>query len=117
MIKRRPNVANMDLLSKISIDTDDFRRLLKRVLCRKKPIRKTKGPQITREISGFMPTVVNNIQVAKAPSMINSPWDTFNTLATPYWRLSPTAIRAKMPPISKPAITTSRIVTIKMISS
>jgi len=71
-----------------------LRRDLKRVLCRKKPIKKIKGPQIIREISGFMLAVVNRIQVAKAPNMINSPWEMLNTRATPYWRLNPTAIRA-----------------------
>jgi hypothetical protein len=105
-------VANMDLLSKIFMDGDEFRRLLKSVLCRKKPNKKTKGPEITREISGFMPAVVYRIQVAKAPNMINSPWAMLNTLATPYCRLSPTAIRAKIPPNSKPAMNTSRISTI-----
>ena len=94
MIKRRPKQASMDLLSKIFMLGDEFRRLLKSVLCRKKPIKKTKGPQIIREIRGFILAVAYRIQVAKAPNIINSPWEMLNTLATPYCRLSPTAIRA-----------------------
>jgi len=84
----------MDLLSNMFKLGDEFRRLLKRVLCSRKPIKKTKGPQITREIRGLIPAVTYSIQVPKAPNMINSPWEMLNTRATPYCRLSPTAIKA-----------------------
>jgi hypothetical protein len=72
---------------------------------------------MARETSGLIPKAVYTVQVSRAPTIINSPWAMFNTLATPYCRLSPIAIREYMPPINKPAITMSKIRAISMIAS
>ena len=61
------------------------------------PIAKKKGAQKSIETRGVTPALVKSVQVQKAPSMINSPWAMFKTLATPYCRPKPTAMRAYIP--------------------
>ena len=64
------------------------------------------------ENKGVMPAFVKSVQAQKAPSMMNSPWAMFKTLATPYWRPKPTAMRANMPPVRRPPMAMSRTCTI-----
>lgn len=89
-----PNAANIDLPSNTSIVGESTMILRYTNLYSRMPRTKVTGPVITIEMRGSKLTLVNSHQVMKAPIMMNSPWATLRTRATPYCRLSPAAIRA-----------------------
>jgi hypothetical protein len=84
MMKRRPKDANRELPSKAATEGDVFLMRLNIVRWARKAMKKIAGPVITRESRGLIPRNVYREYVAKAPNMINSPWETLSTLATPY---------------------------------